>query len=484
MIDSVDWSNIMSIEIRVRIVLTLFGAIILGNIIAFGLGVHKALTLHQSFDYVEGFVMYFATDWSQLFSPINTEPFVVSNYPPTYYLITGTVNEIVGDIFVATRLISILAVLGSGALVARMVHIYDSESRTSVAVVSGLLVVSSPYVTSSGIIAKPDALAMFFSVAVVYWYLSRDGNVQVVGCWLLSFLTLWTKQNFLAGPIAVFLMYVLYEDIKKGLVYGVSLAAAGLGLLAALAVATNGQAWLHLVEYPQDIYLLSKLLKDYYWFMARHGVLIAISVVAVFVYGDRLPRVTVAYVVIGAVTGLLVSKRGASVVYFFESIAAMSLITGLTMVHVLPPKPVKSIINSRNKNELRTLLVVLLALSVAFAVFAAPPNKPLPGAGEAAETLDKAEGPVVTWDPGVAVAAGQPLIYQSADMKKLHERLGVWNQTGFVASISEQRYTHIVLRGPANASSFGFTAEQLEAVSEKYKLKKTAGSYYIYIPKK
>lgn len=456
---------------------------VLANAAAFLLGAYRVLSTRQSVGYIEGVVGFYVNNLHLLFHPIEEYPYIMNGYPPVYYLVSSAVNLLVSDSLIAGRLVSISAVLGASILIGHAVYTLDDGSRYLPSVLAALGFLFSPYVTSSGVIAKPDPLALFFSVLAIYFYLTKRGTRRL---WLTGaalFVLLWTKQNFLAAPVAVFVAMTL-KEWKRSVTFAGVLAIAGVGVLGTLTVLTDGQAFLHLVKYNQNEFILSRLVERYYEFLTRHGVLIAIGTVGVVYYRRALPNVVIAYVVAGSATGLLIGKTGAGVNYFFEVIAALSLLAGVTALNCLPARPLRSLASAADREKKRRVVAVLAVFAVCFGLFIAPPNSPVPGGNGAAAAVAGAERDVLAWDPAILLQNNQDMVYQPIIMSSLANQ-GIWDQSKFVSTIRNHKYSYIVTRGNVNETeaTFGFTTAGTQAIQEEYVLRSTSGAYYVYEPR-
>lgn len=152
---------------------------------------------------------------------INFSPLV---YPPVYYYLSAMVSNIVGEGFFALRLVSVVACLGSIALIAGMV--YRETENGLAAWLSGMLYVAC-YQLSDGFydLARADSLFVFALLAILaLWRGERRGWGLMLG--LLIPGAFFIKQT----AILVFLPLIVYQvlnNFKRSILFALIL---GIGL--------------------------------------------------------------------------------------------------------------------------------------------------------------------------------------------------------------------------------------------------------------
>jgi hypothetical protein len=101
----------------------------LGVLVWLGLAVYLAMTLWLGFagavypfqlDYGEGIVLEFTRKLAlgqAIYKPLNVFPYASSNYPPVAMLLAALFRPLVGDTYIAGRLLNFATALMVGALV-------------------------------------------------------------------------------------------------------------------------------------------------------------------------------------------------------------------------------------------------------------------------------------------------------------------------------------------------------------------------------
>jgi hypothetical protein len=472
--------------------------------------VPRALTTPHTMEYAEGFVLHYATHWAAWYHPIAEAPFLVTNYPPLYYAVVGVVNVPLGSAFVAGRLVSALATLATGVLLAGLVHRGLDVPNPAPAALTALLFWAAAPVRYWGVTARVDVLGVALSVAALYWYVSHDapgaasdagtgarrwiGDRQLLGAGLLCLFALYTKQSYVAAPGAILLAEVWAGRWRRGLRFAVGLGAVGLALLAAGTLATGGRMWAHLVTYNANVFEWARVER---WFggayLGSHAVLAGLGVALLGVYAlDRRldpPRVVLPYLAFGVGNALLIGKVGGWVNYFLHLSAGLALAAGVVTTAVLARE-----VRTRRLVRGAGTLALVGALALQGSALLAPglpTGADLGPADEraAAMTADyvaDADGPVLTSDPGLLVHNGQDVHYKPWLLKQLHEE-GKWDQRPVVRRLEEGAYPYVVLRfnvddGDHWLREFRWTDAQLRAVDEHYVYAIHLGPYWVYVP--
>ena len=448
------------------------------NVVVFGYQSFLSLTTPATFSYVEPFTAYRATNWSVLFDPITRPPYIITNFPPLYPVIVGLVAAVFDAPFFAGRLVSTVATLGTATLISLLVR-RITDADWSVAVLASLLYVASPYVTSSGTIARPDNVALALGIGAVYWFHTRQGRSQILGAATLCLLTLFMKQSYLAAPAAVFLALVWRNQLRRAAMFATSLTTSGLLILGGLTVLTDGRAWRHLVAYNSNRLVVGRLIEMSYFFTTRHTALLVLGGVALFLCTRETPDVVVAYASVSAVLIGLTAKIGSNVLYFFQFIAAAAILAGIYLGEVFDAGILATIRTAGASAGVREVVVTLVLLNAVFLAGVSPPNQDRPGATEMADRIANLEGPIVAEDTGVLVASGHDVQYQPFLFGQLQQQ-GVWNQTEFVKSIRHREYRYAVMLSPANDTAGWFTPRQRAAVDQNYVLVERIGEYWLY----
>jgi len=167
-------------------------------------------------------------------------PYTVCAYMPLFYLFEAALIKLGLGAFMAGRILSFGALLGTFALGWRLAMLYTGNRYC--AWTATVLCASTSILISWGTVAQVDSVALFFSVAAFYCYslyaIRGEHALILAGAFVIA--AVFTKQTFLACPAAISLALFL-DRPKVGLKFAAGVG--GLILLAVIAInlAMNGR---------------------------------------------------------------------------------------------------------------------------------------------------------------------------------------------------------------------------------------------------
>jgi hypothetical protein len=159
-------------------------------------------------------------------------------YNPLYFYVSALFSAALGPGFLAPRLVSVLATLGTCGL------IFDLVRRETASLV-GALAAAGFYAATfkvTGVwmdVARVDALLVFWLILAAYWARRVPGARGAVGCAALLTLAYFTKQSALPFFIA-FGGYYLLESRRAWLVYWPTALVFVLGAAWLLNIVSEG----------------------------------------------------------------------------------------------------------------------------------------------------------------------------------------------------------------------------------------------------
>lgn len=464
--------------------LLILAAVIFGNFLIWMYEVVIALTTSYSLNYGEGFIMYYAKNWDLMYDPVSLSPYLVTNYPPLYPFLAGTIDILVDNIFISSRLISIISAFSITGLISLVVYKSSSNSSVSISLLSGLLFLFSTITSGWGVYARVDILGVCFGVLSIFWYLFKEGKLQLLGAGLFCLLALFTKQSLFAAPLAIFLTLMIKKEYERGIIFAIGLGIVGLTLLAGLNYVTEGQAWLHIVVYNQNSFSFYKMFASVKSiFINNHSILLGFGITTVLLHYDEVPNVLILYFLTGGVSSLLVGKVGAGPNYFLTFLVSTVILFGI-FLSKSQFSGVTTNINVKRQNSVSVLIVLLLIIQ--FSLFIVPPSGTFAGAKTADSAIEHSDGPVLSEDSALLVNNNQEVLYQPFIMNQL-ESSGKWDQTPVVRSIKTVEYDYIVLHFNVTEKDDWHTSRwsqnQLQAIDENYQLTQESERYWVYAPK-
>src|SRR5712691_3471972 len=168
---------------------------------------------------------------------------IVNNYPPLSFYALGYLGKIFGDPLYVGRVLSLLATLGLGVLIARVVR--EIGAGWAGAALAGLWFVATMARSYNRFVGMndPQLAGQLVMVAALLWFLVRDkaGKSAEPPILLMALAGFW-KHNIIAVPATV-LLWLLLRDGRRALrpaAIGIAAAAAGL----AICVAVYGDVFL------------------------------------------------------------------------------------------------------------------------------------------------------------------------------------------------------------------------------------------------
>ena len=291
--------------------------------------------------------------WSMYRDPAQA-PGIVANYPPLYHLLVLPFAWLTGDPLRAGRLVSLLAALGCVAAIGSLGRdltpqppLRHGEGVQTPRLPGGrtrgggrtqhaaslraygvaALFLALPLVREWGTLLRVDLLG----VALGLWGLCalRAGNLRRCGVLLVA--CLFVKPSLVAAPAAALLWLVL-RDRGAALRLGTGMLVGGLGLVAALQLASGGWFWLHVVQANANVWRWD--LAQGFWReqWAIHAPLWAAALLAAaLAWRDDRAGTSLAllYTLVGAIAAFGVGKVGAYANYFLEMQAGLVWLVAL-----------------------------------------------------------------------------------------------------------------------------------------------------------
>ncbi|UIP01065.1 glycosyltransferase family 39 protein [Halobaculum sp. CBA1158] len=439
-----------------------------------------ALTLSQSIDYAEGFVLNYALNWDAMFQPVETAPHLVTNYPPVYPVIVGILDIIFNNIFFSSRFVSVISGFFVAALSSLLLY-RDTDAHSIVALTPGIIFLFSPIVSQRILLARVDILGMTFSIAAIYWFMTRSGRIQLVGSGLLCLLALYTKQSLFVAPAAIVLTLIIRQEFRRATAFSIGLGGVGLGLLGVLTFLTGGEAWLHLVTYNQNTYSLFPVIRKLYSIGQVHLIVFAFAGTAILTMWRALPTVMVAYFIVGSIRILLGGKVGSGPTPYLSMILGAGILAGYFITYWNKELQIGSI---RNKVNGRTALVVFLVI-LQLGAFLSPPVSPY-GDAEQADLMIEDGSKVLSEDAGLLIGSNSAINYQPFIMRQLM-RQEIVTTDPIINDLDSGEYDYVVLLFNVSHKSewhtSRWTPEQINAIRDNYKLYAQPDGYWIYKPK-
>ena len=268
-------------------------------------------------------------------------PYLWSAYGPGFYIVCGLLMKALGSAPLwPGRLVSLLATVGTGALVGVCVHRRRGSRPGAVAALAVFAVL--PTTWSFGALCRVDALAVFLSMAAASLFLGaegRNGRIFLAGC--SAALALLTKATVVGAALAVVVTLAAERRWRALGVFFVG-GAAVTALTAALLHATgNDGYWPSQLANSQVPFRMSVAIKVFRAFAQNYivlsAVMLSIAGLAVAKRGRRDAVESFAFLFLGAsglIAAITTAKAGANINYYCEFGVALALNAGLAVARL------------------------------------------------------------------------------------------------------------------------------------------------------
>ena len=289
--------------------------------------------VNQQVDYGEGPLFnqeVLLLHGQDIYHLVNTPPFAFGNYPPVFPLVAALLMRLhgIGQTFLAGRLTSSLAIMGSG-IVAGLI-VLQATRQLLAAFIGGAMVYTFSAIYGWGPYNRVDSLALFWSLCTVLLALRYAGTRRA--WWVLPFavLTVYTRQSEVDGIIAAF-VYMFWRDWRQCLVIGLAALAAVLAVFAGLQLWSHGAFYLDTVVFNENAWSWSGALGSWTSWARSEGHLpfrlaLAGAAAGLATRGRLLWPVWLAG---AAVVFATIGKTGSSINYYFPLDAATAVCAGV-----------------------------------------------------------------------------------------------------------------------------------------------------------
>jgi len=187
-----------------------------------------------------------------------TDMLIVNNYPPLSFYVLGWLGRIFGDSLYVGRVVSLLSVLGLGALIARIVRqLGGGGAGAAIAALWFIATMARSYNRFVGM-DDPQLTAQLVMLAALSWFLARDkaGKSAEPPILLMALAGFW-KHNIIAMPATVLAWLWWRDGVRAWRPTAVGAAAAVIGL--AICVAVYGDVFIANLLTPRPYRIMRAL---------------------------------------------------------------------------------------------------------------------------------------------------------------------------------------------------------------------------------
>jgi hypothetical protein len=460
-------------------------ALIISYLVVFGLSAATRLPLPVEFMYGESIVLDLTrrvARGERLYPAPDQLPLAVTAYTPIYYLLVGGLQRLFGDGYVPGRIVSIVSALG--AALALVWGVRRAGGRWFGGLLAGgFFLTQNMTVLLWGPLHRVDLLALCLALGGLA--LAVGGRVRLAA--LLLLLAVFTKQTYLIAPVVV--CAALYPDWRAALRFAGLFSVGLAGAVLAAHLLTDGWFLWHTVVANANSFDEDNLRALLGAFLHFNGVPL-LAAAALFSLpsrpGERLWRL---YFLGALLTLPVVAKVGASSNYWLEVTAAIAALIGLLAGRLVACPRTRAAIT---ESGLALLVVGSLLVPIpGYQAVAREALHLLPDGGVAGVRAQLALipllaaelGEVLTDEPALAVAAGQPVAYEFVIFGLLVGQ-GHWDERPILEAIEARRFSLVILTIPLEAppAQARWSPALIAALRSSYTPEGHLEGYWLYRP--
>lgn len=340
----------------------------------------------------------------------STPPFNVAFYTPIGTYILGLFCKVFGFTLVAGRVLNLAYMAG---IIGTIYLIVKRETKDNlVSWIAAILPMTAVTMIAWSFIIRIDLLAVLFEIIGIYFALRYKDNFKIL--WSIPFflLAFYTKQNMLAGAVAVF-FYLWFAKLKWTAtlfagVYGTLLV----GIFAAASILTNNGFFKEIILYQRTSPALQNPITATITVLSVLAIYLPIVVMAAVWLNKRTLKSLLGIYAISAlvINAFTYYHIGGGFNYMEETIVALSILSGLWIAQA-----------DFNKDKTQAVLIATVIFSVCLFYLSVSGNMGsyYPGESSAAETataekiISDATYPILTENFGIVFFAGKEPYYDS-----------------------------------------------------------------------
>jgi hypothetical protein len=475
----------------------------------------KRLNVPYELDYGEGALMWQVLnvfDRTRAYAPLDAGRLVVWNYPPAYLIAVRGVWRVQGDLLWSGRCVSFLSGFAIVLLLAGIIyHFLPKRLGDSIrlcAAVTGLLFLCTAPAANWFPFMRVDWLGLLATYLGVFFFLSTGSRYWKSYLAVVFFLlAIYTKQTFLAAPLACFLaaLVMFPRRALRLALFGVALG--GVAFWLGMRWTHNGLAD-HLILYNEHKFSFTRALSGVSWSLQDASLLLVpfggLVMLAIWrvrrtaagriwkSWKAKLHRspfslalcVETLHWVFAFLFSFAYGKVGTSVNYFLESDAALCVLSGLSL----------SVLFWQVKRAPRLTAALAVALMIPILLVGHSMdtilNSLVESANIRATERDRAEayrqliplvaatlGPVVSDDMVLLTRAGKDTLFEPATLGSLAE-VGTWDPSPFERRVASKDFAMILVTRPTV-----WAPRLLLAIDNAYQLDRVVGRFQVYRPR-
>ena len=354
-----------------------------------------------------------------------------------------------GPSLIPGRFISTASFVGILAMVVLLIR--KLGAGITVSILAAGIMLAFPWPVNWSQVVRVDTLGIFLSITGIYFWTRSSRISDAVLTSPFFALAVFTKHSLLAAPLAAIVAAVISRDRRTStLVLGFAIfVALEYGLGEAL---TGGGLLVHLLRYTANAFFFERFTAGVgqYFQMTWLLQVLAVSTLAIPEALAGPKKIVGWYYLLSHLTLIAYGFEGSDTNYYIEPLLATALMAGLALNELtrIESRPLPfSIPSGRTIGFARTFSVLILGRFLDMSQYRIEriSSERLDNGMNLVELATHAPGDILSEDASFTILANKPVLFQPYIMTLL-SRTGKWDQTPFVQSIDDERYSMIVMR--------------------------------------
>lgn len=471
-----------------------------------------AIPFPYALDYNEGIV------WQQMndivaghgYAKLNGFPGIVYHYPPIYHLASAAIASLGIDPLSAGRIVSLLASMGSTAIVAMLTKPWLEKGFSQRQRIAGMAGAVICFLGCKGVQdwapqMRVDPLACFFALLGLWLGIRSVERPKLIYCAAIAFvLSVFTKQNSVLTAAAVLgvLLYMRPAIAIRGILACIILGSA---LLAILVWQTDAEVLNHLFLYNINRFDLARLIPNIIegtgikdrgllalgiagliWTMARGDLSHNSAAGPLTTEALTGRRATTAFALIATLSLVSTAKYGSSSAYYMQWEAALAIFGGVATASLL--RIAGQLRLKGRKGAALACFVAPILIIVGIAVNTGPGRlgemRDLRQRGDQfAALIRPIKGPILSTEMALLLRTGHQVLWEPAIFREL-AIAGLWNEHVLVDKIRQHRIAAVITDGGRGDRAFEehFSPAMADAIDEALPRKIPVGQRILHLP--
>jgi hypothetical protein len=431
----------------------------------------------------------------RLYAPADQVPLMHTAYTPLYYLVVGELQRVVGDHgYAVGRGVSLAATVVGAAAFALSLHQVTAGSIPMALLGAGLLLTQNVTMLLWASQERVDALALALTLIGMALVTARRTSSAA----LIFVLALFTKQSYLAAPLATALvLWRCKTELWRFLAVFVAASCVLAGLVQWL---TGGWFLWHAVTAntnEADLSTFATLAGSFFQF---NGLPVLAALASLALPAAPAERPWRIYFVVSLLTLPSIAKIGASSNYWLEATAATAAMIAIAAhrlaawptAHLVAPTIVASSLLVAVPAYQATAVEVAASLgeslrpAVPRYLSLVSDSGTLPYRVDATfiERIAREPGALLTDNSGLAVAAGKPIEFEFQIFQLLAVE-GHWSQQPILDAIGAREFALVALMHPLDGPTEGtrLTPAVRRALLDAYAPAGSEAGFWLYRPR-